>query len=52
LLADEPSARLDQANALAIAELLARLVDEFGTSVIYATHDPVLIDLADETLAL
>lgn len=52
LIADEPSARLDQANALAIAELLARLVDEFGTSVIYATHDPVLIDLADETLAL
>jgi ABC-type lipoprotein export system ATPase subunit len=52
LLADEPSARLDQANALAIAELLARLVDELGTSVIYATHDPVLIDLADETLAL
>lgn len=52
LLADEPSARLDQANALAIAELLAQLVDQFGTSVIYATHDPVLIDLADETLAL
>jgi ABC-type lipoprotein export system ATPase subunit len=52
LLADEPSARLDQANALAVAELLARLVDESGTSVIYATHDPVLIDLADETLEL
>jgi putative ABC transport system ATP-binding protein len=52
LLADEPSARLDQANALAVAELLARLVDDFGTSVIYATHDPVLVDLADETLEL
>ena len=52
LLADEPSARLDQANAFAIGELLARLVDELETSVIYATHDPVLIDLADEVLAL
>jgi ABC-type lipoprotein export system ATPase subunit len=52
LLADEPSARLDEANAVAIAELLAGLVDGLGTSVIYATHDPVLIDLADETFAL
>jgi ABC-type lipoprotein export system ATPase subunit len=52
LLADEPTARLDQANAVAIGELLARLVDELGTSVIYSTHDPVLVDLADESLAL
>ena len=52
LLADEPTARLDQANAVAIGELLARLVDELGTSVIYSTHDPVLVELADESLAL
>jgi ABC-type lipoprotein export system ATPase subunit len=52
LLADEPTARLDQANAIAIGELLAELVDELGVSVIYSTHDPVLVDLADDSLAL
>jgi ABC-type lipoprotein export system ATPase subunit len=52
LLADEPSARLDQASALAIGRLLAQLTDELGTSVIFSTHDPVLIDLAEEVLEL
>src|SRR5207253_1414519 len=52
LLADEPTSRLDQANALAVAELLARLPREQETTVVCATHDPVVIDQADEELAL
>lgn len=52
LLADEPTARLDQANALAIANLLARLAREFGTAVVCATHDPLVIEQADEELRL
>ena len=39
LLADEPTARLDQSNARAVAELLARLAHEHGTAVVCATHD-------------
>ena len=52
LLADEPTARLDQANALAIGELLARVARERGVAVVCATHDPVVIDQADAELSL
>ena len=52
LLADEPTSRLDQANALTIAMLLARLARETGTAVVCATHDPLLLEQADGELAL
>jgi ABC-type lipoprotein export system ATPase subunit len=52
LLADEPTARLDEANAVAVADLLARIVDERGTTVIFSTHDPVLLEVVDEVLEL
>jgi putative ABC transport system ATP-binding protein len=52
LLADEPTARLDQANALAVAGLLLRLARETGAAVVCATHDPLLIEHADEILDL
>ena len=52
LLADEPTARLDQANALAVAKLLAELAHETGAAVVVATHDAVVIAQADEELAL
>jgi ABC-type lipoprotein export system ATPase subunit len=52
LLADEPTSRLDQANALAVAELLARLPLEQETAVVCATHDPVVIEHADAEIAL
>lgn len=44
-------ARLDQANALAIANLLARLARESGTAVVCATHDPLVIDQADKSFS-
>jgi ABC-type lipoprotein export system ATPase subunit len=52
LLADEPTARLDQANALAIGELLARVARERGVAVVCATHDPVVIEQAHAELPL
>jgi ABC-type lipoprotein export system ATPase subunit len=52
LLVDEPTSRLDQANALAVAALLARLSREHDTAVVCATHDPVVIDQADARLEL
>ncbi len=39
LLADEPTANLDQENAHGILDLMRRLNQELGTTVIYATHD-------------
>jgi ABC-type lipoprotein export system ATPase subunit len=52
LLADEPTSRLDQANALAVAMLLARLARETGAAVVCATHDPLVIEQADDELKL
>ena len=52
LLADEPTSRLDGANALAIALLLARLARETRAAVLCATHDPLVIEQADEELRL
>jgi ABC-type lipoprotein export system ATPase subunit len=52
LLADEPTARLDAANALAVGVLFAGLARELGTAIVCATHDPLVIEQADEELAL
>jgi len=52
LLADEPSASLDEANARAVALLFARLAAETGAAVVCATHDAVLIEQADSEFAL
>jgi ABC-type lipoprotein export system ATPase subunit len=52
LLADEPTGRLDQANALAVGILLAELARSSGAAVVCATHDPLVIEQADEQVAL
>jgi len=52
LLVDEPTARLDQANALRLGTLLSALARETGAAVVCATHDPVVIEQADAELAL
>jgi ABC-type lipoprotein export system ATPase subunit len=46
LLADEPTARLDEANARAVGALFADLAATTGTAIVCATHDPVLIEHA------
>ena len=52
LLADEPTARVDQANALALATLLSRVAAEWRMAVLCATHDPLVVEQADEELML
>ncbi len=52
LLADEPTARLDQANAIAVTNLLANLASETGAAVICATHDAIVSEQADTELRL
>jgi len=46
ILADEPTARLDEANARAVGALFAELARTTGTAVVCATHDPALIEHA------
>ena len=52
LLADEPTSRLDGANAISVAVLLARLARDTGAAVVCATHDPLVIEQADATISL
>jgi putative ABC transport system ATP-binding protein len=52
LLADEPTSRLDGANAISVAILLARLARDTGAAVVCATHDPLVIEQSDAALAL
>ncbi|HKT45545.1 MAG TPA: ATP-binding cassette domain-containing protein [Gaiellaceae bacterium] len=52
LLADEPTARLDEANARAVGALFAELARTTGAAVVCATHDPVLIEHSQVELPL
>jgi ABC-type lipoprotein export system ATPase subunit len=52
LLADEPTARLDEANARAVGALFDELARTTGTAIVCATHDPVLLEHAGSEIAL
>ncbi len=52
LLADEPTASLDQRNSIAVAGLLHRLAHETGAIVLCATHDHSVTAQADSVTEL
>jgi putative ABC transport system ATP-binding protein len=52
VLADEPTANLDQENGVAVLELMRSLNRERGVTIIYSTHDPQLMAIADGVLKL
>jgi putative ABC transport system ATP-binding protein len=52
LIADEPTGQLDSANARTIMEVVRELVRSEGVSAIVATHDPLLLDIADRVVEL
>jgi len=52
LLADEPTGQLDSDTAGQIMRLLRSIVHDESITAIVATHDPVLIGLADRVLNL
>jgi len=52
LIADEPTGQLDSANARTIMEVVRGLVRTEGVSAIVATHDPLLLDIADRVVEL
>jgi len=52
LLADEPTARLDEANARAVGALFVELARTTGAAIVCATHDPVLIEHAHAEVPL
>jgi putative ABC transport system ATP-binding protein len=52
LIADEPTGQLDSQTGRQIMRLLRTVVRAEGITALVATHDPVLIELADNTLRL
>ncbi|MEN8130334.1 MAG: ABC transporter ATP-binding protein [Pseudomonadota bacterium] len=47
ILADEPTANLDHATAYRIIELMKQMRDEFGSTFIFSTHDPKIMEAAE-----
>lgn len=47
IMADEPTAALDSQNGHAVMALLRQLAKERGCTVLMVTHDPRIMDLAD-----
>jgi len=52
VLVDEPTSRLDEANAALVAGLLAEVAHEQSAAIICATHEPRLRAVADDEIAL
>lgn len=52
LLADEPTGNLDSATGAGIVDLLWRLRDEHGMSLLMATHEASLADRCDRTIRI
>ena len=52
LLADEPTGQLDSHTGRDIMALIRTIVRSEGTTAVVATHDPVLIELADHVIEL
>jgi putative ABC transport system ATP-binding protein len=52
LIADEPTGQLDSETGRPIMRLLRTVVVAEGITALVATHDPALLDMADDVLAL
>jgi ABC-type lipoprotein export system ATPase subunit len=52
VLADEPTAELDERNEEIVLEALRRLRDDFGSTVVLVTHSPRVADAADRVIEI
>ncbi|MFE3193072.1 ABC transporter ATP-binding protein [Nocardia sp. NPDC059240] len=52
IFADEPTGALDSHNAARTRELLRRIADERGISIVTVTHDPQFVNYADRVLLI
>ena len=52
VLADEPTASLDSATGAAVLDLMRDLRDGSGTTFLFASHDPRLLDRMDRVVSM
>ncbi len=52
VLADEPSANLDSKTSEEVLELMVKMNEELGTTFIFSTHDPQVMDYAHRMLEI
>lgn len=52
VLADEPTANLDHDTAYRILNLMKQMRDNFGTTFLFSTHDPKIMQEAEQTFML
>jgi putative ABC transport system ATP-binding protein len=52
VLADEPTANLDSAASIALLDVMTTLNREMGTTFVFATHDPRLMERAQRLIRL
>jgi putative ABC transport system ATP-binding protein len=52
VLADEPTANLDSATSMALLDVMTTLNRELGTTFVFATHDPRLMERAQRLIRL
>ena len=52
MLADEPTAELDEANEQLVLDALQRLRDQHGTTVVVVTHSPSVAASADRVVEI
>lgn len=52
VLADEPTANLDSKTGETIIELMKRVNTDLGTTFIFSTHDPSIVEIADHVIRL
>ncbi len=52
VLADEPTASLDQRSGREIVEIIRRMAKDLGVTVVLVTHDNRILDIADRIVSL
>jgi putative ABC transport system ATP-binding protein len=52
ILADEPTANLDQTTGRALIALMRKMNQEYGVTFVFSTHDPMVLEQADRIVRL
>ena len=52
ILADEPTGNLDFKSSMNVMELFNKLTEEYGCSIMLATHDLNIADLQDKVISI